>query len=425
MTDLPERRPSPFRPNLEHQKKRAKELCRDLRAGKPEAVTRFRAHRPGATAARACLADAQFVIARELGGASWPALKAHADGLDRARRAIDEGAPAPDGDVRTLHIRCGSDIKTTLRDAGFVGQFLEYSNPYCQGPVPHAPDLPGIRARFILDAYGPALGLSEAGVIDKLRTEEEGLARAATDHQRVVLWFEHDSYDQLILARCLSHFAEAGAPAVLELVSINHFPGSERFIGLGQLPAEAIRMLWASRRAVDPRDLAVGHRVWTALRQPDPRDLAAAASGAAGLPDLPRAIRRHLAELPWTRDGLSLTERLTLGLIQAESSTIGGIFQRLTRELDPLPFLGDIMFLAIVEAMTRVTRPVFEVTDDTTGLDWPQRRLEITAAGRAVLAGEVDWLSLKPPERWVGGTRIEAASPHWRWDETGSFPVRA
>ena len=38
-------------------------------------------------------------------------------------------------------------------------------------------------------------------------------------------------------------------PRRLELINIGEFPGAVRFIGLGQLPPEALRMLWAKRRA--------------------------------------------------------------------------------------------------------------------------------------------------------------------------------
>jgi hypothetical protein len=34
-----------------------------------------------------------------------------------------------DADLRTLHIRCGSDLRDKLRAAGFTGDFLEYSDP--------------------------------------------------------------------------------------------------------------------------------------------------------------------------------------------------------------------------------------------------------------------------------------------------------
>src|SRR5262245_46126652 len=118
---------SAFRLNLEQQKNRAKDLLRAAKAGDPQALQRLAANRDPR------LADAQLTIARELRFASWPKLKAHIAQLDRQREAIDGRQPAPDADLKTLHLRCGSDIRQTLRDAGFSGDFLEHSNPYCQG----------------------------------------------------------------------------------------------------------------------------------------------------------------------------------------------------------------------------------------------------------------------------------------------------
>ncbi|HYH17154.1 MAG TPA: DUF1835 domain-containing protein [Azospirillum sp.] len=412
----------PFRLDLDQQKKRAKELLRGLRAGDPAAVARLRAQRPHA-ADGVKLADAQFVVARELGCPDWARLKAHVAAMETARAAIAGGTAAPDGALKTLHIRCGSDIQATLRDAGFTGDFLEYSNPFCHGPVPEDGDLLAVRARFITAAYGGPLGLSEPAVLDKLRREEDGLARA-NGCKRVVLWFEHDTYDQLILARCLAHFAEAGAPPVLELVSINHFPGAARFIGLGQLPAEAIRMLWEWRRPVAPADLAVGWRVWAALRSADPNALAElAGSRHDGLPDLPRALHRHLQELPWTGDGLSLTERLILKILAAEDLTLGWVYSRLMSRREPLPWLTDLMFLAVAEAMAKAREPAFTLAPDSTAAPWPQWRPVLTEAGRAVLAGTADGLALDPPERWVGGVRIAPGRRHWRWDDAAGRPV--
>ena len=43
---------------------------------------------------------------------------------------------------------------------------------------------------------------------------------------------------------------------------------------------------------------------------------------------------------------------------------------------------------------------------------------EITELGRAVLRGEVDFRSLNPPRRWVGGVEIAAGDADWRWDDS-------
>ena len=72
--------------NLEQQKKQARELLRAVRSGNADALTRLRQHRPewsssddAAVIRLAALHDAQFVLAREQGFASWPKLKAYAE----------------------------------------------------------------------------------------------------------------------------------------------------------------------------------------------------------------------------------------------------------------------------------------------------------------------------------------------------------
>jgi ankyrin repeat protein len=57
-------------PNLEQYKKQAKDLLKGCKAGDPEALGRIQAHHP--RVAKATLAAAQFVIAREHGFDSWP-----------------------------------------------------------------------------------------------------------------------------------------------------------------------------------------------------------------------------------------------------------------------------------------------------------------------------------------------------------------
>ena len=51
--------------------------------------------------------------------------------------------------------------------------------------------------------------------------------------------------------------------------------------------------------------------------------------------------------------------------------------------------------------------------------------MTLTDLGRAVLRGEVDFLSLKPPSRWVGGVEIAPGRPDWRWDEKRRDAVSA
>ncbi|MCP6082943.1 hypothetical protein NL341_28485, partial [Klebsiella pneumoniae] len=68
----------------------------------------------------ATLAQAQWQLAKQLGFASWPKLKAHIDAPDFAAR--HQGFEASD-EARTRHWRCGNDIAHSLQVAGFKGRF--------------------------------------------------------------------------------------------------------------------------------------------------------------------------------------------------------------------------------------------------------------------------------------------------------------
>src|SRR5207302_8447772 len=69
------RRQFPVRPNLEQLRHQAKDFCRAVRRGEPEAVAELRAHHPEALdPGSIVLADAQLTLARSYGLPSWPRL---------------------------------------------------------------------------------------------------------------------------------------------------------------------------------------------------------------------------------------------------------------------------------------------------------------------------------------------------------------
>jgi uncharacterized protein DUF1835 len=407
-----------FRLNLEQQRKRAKDLLRGVRAGDAAARRRFAdavgGPAPDATAIK--LADAQFAIARELGFKTWRDLRTHVMAQAAARETIAQPGPAVDADMPTLHVRCGSDIKGELEAARFGGEFLSLWDSFPVGPVTDAPDWIAQRARFFADT-GTSGDVDYETFLAELTDADRRLAASAERYARVVIWTEHDSHDQLSLVRCLAHYARTRPPRVLELISVNHFPGSRRFIGLGQLPPEAMWLLWNRREAIDAERLSVGAAAWAALTTADPRPLAALArTRTPALPHLGPALRRHLQELPSSANGLSLTQSLLLQVLDRGPASVGDLWRISQGELEPLPFLGDTMFLHILNEMGRARPAVYErsVVDPEHSFS---DRLVITETGRDVLRGATDWLSLQPPLRWVGGVRIDPPTRNWRWNE--------
>ena len=432
MTDRKERPPSAFRLNLEQQKNRAKDLLRAAKSGDANALARLAAirrdavahHSLGSLQGTAKLADAQFAIARELRFASWAELKGHIASMDRQRAAIDAKSAALDGDLKTLHIRCGHDIQEPLVKAGFVGGFFVHAFPYISAPLRQGSPGLELMARHLIDRHLPP-GNQYEEELERLRGHEQRLHASADDYERVVIWMEHDSWDQLILARLLAHYANAKRPSVLELIVAGEFPGPQRYLGLGQLPPEALRLLWPRRRPVTADQLALGNEAWVALTSDDPRPLAALVrSGTPALPIMAPALRRHLRELPSVDNGLRLSEQLVLEILCERSPlTLAYAWSQLTLHRDPLPYNTDLGFLHLIQYMLAVSEPVLTILPGPLDEKPPfkelpfGRRVSITEIGHAVLRGERDWLSLRPPSRWVGGVHIQPGGAGWRWDE--------
>src|ERR1039458_9643952 len=84
----------PVRPSLEQLKKQAKELLKSHKSGNPDGLRRIQEKHPDwgnrseleLRATRFSLGDAQLVIAREYGCASWPKLKAQVESILAANK---------------------------------------------------------------------------------------------------------------------------------------------------------------------------------------------------------------------------------------------------------------------------------------------------------------------------------------------------
>jgi hypothetical protein len=402
-----------FRINFEQQQKRAKELMKSARAGDAEALQRLR-HAGFSEAPK--LAHAQHCIARELRFTNWAALKRHCEAMTLTRASLGRDL---DADLRTMHIRCGQDFLRELREAGFHGDFNLHVNPYLEGPVVDAPGWLERRARFIADGLGPYLQLDYETVLADVRLEEARLWDARRNYERVVMWFEHDRLDQFVLLRCLAYFAEHGSPPKLELVTANDFPGSKRFVGLGQLPPEALKLLWDQRKQISAEQMAFARHVWDLFRSPDPRPLAALArNGTPLLPDLAAALHRHLQELPSLEDGMGLTHRLLLGIVtEREKQTAGRIVGQAMKR-DPLPGLGDLSYAQILHELATLAEPLVLSGGTHPAPQWYLNEVAITDAGHALLDGKRNWFDFNPPERWLGGVRIAPGQNNWYWNES-------
>jgi hypothetical protein len=336
------------------------------------------------------------------------------------------GAPA--ARPSPLHVTNGESAGNTLRQTALGGAVLSWQDVLHEGPVPALPrrELLRTRARFLADCgWGDRRALLSA-----LERRDRQLLEALRDGLQVVLWFEHDLYDQLQLldVLALAH-TEHGAP---ELIVVGSFPGKPSFAGLGELAASELETLWPSRRPAAPALLQAGSSAWGALQAPEPTTLAEwATRDSVQLPFLAPALRRLLEELPAPADGLSGTERRALRVVAAGARTPPAAFVAAQR-LEEAPFLGDTWFYRALSTLGQGTTRLLE-TDDGTAVPPPpplgdsQRfarlQLRLTATGEQTLRGEADRVELLGIDRWIGGTHITPDNT-WRWDPTERTLVR-
>jgi hypothetical protein len=297
-----------------------------------------------------------------------------------------------------LHITNGDSVTTTMPRAHLAGDFLSWRDVLHEGPVPVLPpdELRRVRATYLATLGDEGADEIEAG----LRARDERLAAALDDGERVVLWFEHDLFDQLQLAQILAGLPDR--PAHVELICVNRF--------LGELQPDELAELWPLRAPVTPEQVRLARAAWDAVRGDDPLAVARmAATPDERLPYLAAALRRLLEELPAVGDGLARSERALMQAVADGARTREAAFVAMWRAEDAA-FMGDTI--------------AFDRLAGLDGLVANDGGLALTADGGAVLAGRADRVELIGFDRWLGGLHVQADRELWRWDAQRGAPTR-
>jgi hypothetical protein len=337
-----------------------------------------------------------------------------------------------------LHITNGDSAGQTIGASALGGAWLAWKDVLQEGPVLAGlalADLSVERARFIASQ-----GWGDAAAVAADFAARDATLASSLAQDEVVLWFEHDLYDQLQLIQLLDWFAghDLGQPgaARLSLICVDSYPGKARFLGLGELTAAELVSLFPARHAVTPAELALGRAAWAAFRAPDPMALETLLGGdTSALPYLPylrAALLRHLEEYPAVGDGLARAERELLQVIAAGEETPRAIFAA-QQALEQAPYMGDLPLWSRLRDLGAGPRPLIALADGRRFLapheapdpdQFAAQRVTLTDDGRAVLARQADYLALNGIERWLGGVHLRAGAPLWRWDAAAQRLVR-
>jgi hypothetical protein len=306
-----------------------------------------------------------------------------------------------------LHIANGESVTGTFRQVRFPGTYLAWKDSLHDGPVPQVGTLSELS-----DIRAQALAGFGGGEYEKLRADFASRDRALQDfrkHQDVVLWFEHDLYDQLQLLQLLDWFEQQDLDGInLDLVQINSYPGVRPFYGLGQLSGPQLARLFPMRKRVTHTQRSIATETWRAFRAADPTDLVAISQqNIPEMPFLAAALVRFLEEYPWATNGLSRTERQVLQVASAGKRKKQEIYME-SRKQEDVPW-GDLSVYLRLAWLASGPNPAL--------VEAPKNEFTITDAGHQVLEGKADWSKLQGNiDRWLGGVHLTGERPQWCWN---------
>ena len=301
-----------------------------------------------------------------------------------------------------LHILNGDATAAVFAAAGLPGDVLVWRDILVEGPLTAGwtePAALATRAAYLAERFA----IDAARYVSGVHAQEEGLA-SALGHDEVVLWFEQDLFCAVNLWYVLAWFARRPARR-LSLV----YPPTDERKGLGLHTPEQLASLFGERTVAAPM-LAPGSRAWAMYTDADPRAAGSRAeTGSEALPFEAGAFRLHCERFPSVATGLNEIEAVTLDVLGRGTKGFGELFRLVTA--DPRVRghgMGDVQLAACVRGLA----PLVTIS----GADVMAANVSITPLGREVLAGRLDWPSVRAIDVWLGGVHLEGARPRWRWD---------
>ncbi len=308
---------------------------------------------------------------------------------------------------RQLNITNGDCAVNIMRQAKIKGDYLPWRDVLHDGPVRAGLSLEELskeRAKFISDSgWGNAQNIAQS-FIDR----DQSLS-TYQQYDKVVLWFEHDLYDQLQILQILDWFyAQNSIATTLSMICTDHY--------LGQLNADEMKALYQFETVVSKDQLTLANKAWQAFCADTPQrwfDLLD--TDLSALPFLEGSIIRLLEEYPNCSNGLYRTVTQALECIKDEEKSLIDVFIN-NQEQEERVYLGDSSFAKILNELIQATPPLIKLKGSNI-VTTPFKKihsLKITNFGCDVLAGKSHFLDAIELNRWLGGVQLSNTNI-WCW----------
>ena len=299
--------------------------------------------------------------------------------------------------IKVLNIVNGDVTVEIIKKSHINGDFLPWRDFLHEGPVPQnvfIDKLSKIRAFFIHQE-----GFGSLEKIEKEFQERDEILKNYHKYQKIILWFEHDLYDQLQILQILSWFKSNNIENIpLSLICTNTY--------LGECSPNEITQLLGYEETITKEHLQLAQKAWFAFTSPNPLAWFKLLDDDLHLfPFLKESIIRLLEEYPNKRNGLSRSAHQALFSISKGIKDPNEIYKQ-CQVYEKKKFMGDIIFWKILDNFIS-NRLVYSQKNG--------QILEITTLGKKILKGEINYLHIQPIERWIGGTKLTNDNV-WCWN---------
>lgn len=302
----------------------------------------------------------------------------------------------------TLIITNGDSAVDAIKEAEINAEFLPWSDILHDGPVISKPTLEEtsqIRAEFLAELGWTSLENAKK-TFDKRDKQLSNLEKYA----EIILWFEHDLYDQLQLIQILDWLSKNEIDQNIYLICEDQY--------IGESSPELLNKNYLLKTELSAEIINLGSQIWSVFSGDNPKELEKVLEKRnSELPFLNSAFNRLLQEFPDELNGLSRSENQILSIVEENGKTPFEIFKTFLTLENP-KYHGDWTVYQYIHSLCNSEHPLLKYSNGTKQFPpendkkYFEEIIELTPKGREVLCGRKNNLAVNGINRWIGGIHL-------------------
>ncbi|MCL6573835.1 MAG: DUF1835 domain-containing protein, partial [Bacillus sp. (in: Bacteria)] len=300
-----------------------------------------------------------------------------------------------------IHIVNGDVLGSKLGD--LPGAVLVWREMYDFGPlVADSTQQEWIKRRA--QFFEKKIGIPAPFFIKNCEEQNRYLDEIPRDKE-IVLWFEHDRYDQTMLMYLLNELSKKKFEN-LSMVTIKEYPGVDTFYGLGQLTSQQLEELYINnKKSISTDKIKEAITGWMAYTSENPTDIEKWIMASFGkLPFLKKALQSHLSYFPSAQTGLNEVETIAVDFINTNTTLFTELYLFISKHRI-IDGLSDLHFSALLNELINSPYPLLACDRPLPSYQNPEpiAKLLLTSYGLEFQKKQRNRFESVGRDWWIGG----------------------